>query len=86
MRKSRSAFLLTLLMLALPAFLAAEQEKKTSAQLIAYDQLVQPGKKIFIKGRLLSQGLMFRDRPISGERVEFLLDGKYLSLTFFQLE
>jgi hypothetical protein len=81
MRKSRSALLLSLLILVLPALLAAEQEKKTSVQLITYDQLVQPGKKILIKGRLVSQGLLFRDRPMSGERVEFFLDGKSLGIS-----
>jgi len=73
--------LLSLLVLALPTLLAAEQEKKTSAQLIAYDQFIQPGKKLLLKGRLVSQGLLFRDRPISGERVEFLLDGKSLGIS-----
>lgn len=81
MIKLRPAFLLSLLILTLPALLAAEQEKKTSAQLIAYDQIVQPGKKILLKGRLVSQGLLFRDRPISGERVEFLIDGKSLGIS-----
>ncbi len=81
MRKLHPAVLLSLLALILPALLAAEQEKKTSAQLIAYDQIVQPGKKILIKGRLVSQGLLFRDRPISGERVEFLIDGKLLGIS-----
>lgn len=81
MKKLRPAFLLSLLILTLPALLAAEQEKKTSAQLIAYDQIVQPGKKILLRGRLVSQGLLFRNRPISGERVEFLLDGKSLGIS-----
>jgi hypothetical protein len=80
MKKTRLLFLLSLLILTPPALLAAGPEKDTSAQLIAYDQIVQSNKVVFLRARLLSQGLLFRNRPISGERVEFLLDGKSLGV------
>ena len=76
MRTSGLLFLLLLSIVAPPDLLSAKPEKDTSVQLIAYDQIVHPDQKFFIRGRLLAQGLMFRNRPVSGERVEFLLDGK----------
>jgi hypothetical protein len=76
MKKSPSTFLVAILIFTLPALLTAQVENKVSALLIAYDQLVRPGKKILVKAKLVSQGLMFRNRPVGGERIEFLIDGK----------
>ena len=82
MRRPAPIFLLFLLILTLPVLLSAEPEKQKNAsvQLLAYDQIVQPGQRVSLRGRLLSQSIMFRNRPVSGERVEFLLDGKSLGV------
>ncbi len=44
-----------------------------SALLIAPDQIGSPGERIFIKVKLMAKSL-FSPKPISGERIEFIVD------------
>ncbi len=76
MRKLEAALLMAVFMLLLPAILSGQDDSKNSILLIAYDQLVHPGGRILIKAKLVSQGMVFRNRPVSGERVEFSIGGK----------
>lgn len=68
---------LLLLMVLPPPVIAA----RTSASLIAFDQLVQPHHTIQLKVRLVTTGLSLIRRPISGERIEFILKGRSLGQT-----
>lgn len=54
-------------------------ETKKNAIFIAPDQIASPQDKMLIKVKLKTKGL-FISTPISGERVEFLLDGKSIGV------
>ena len=51
---------------------------RPSALIVAFDQLVQPNQSIRLSVRLVTGGLAFIRRPISGERIEFLLGDRSL--------
>src|SRR4051812_27310116 len=80
MIKIRSAVLLSVLILAPSAFPSAQDENKPTLLLIAYDQIEHLDKKIIVKGKLISQGILFRNRPVSGERIEFYIDGRSVGI------
>jgi hypothetical protein len=54
---------------------------KSSASIIALDQLIQPNQSARLSVRLVTGGLSFVRRPISGERIEFMLKGRSLGQT-----
>lgn len=47
---------------------------QSKALLIPRDQLVRSGHSVYLQVRIISGGLTFFQKPISGERVEFVLD------------
>ena len=53
----------------------------TAASIIAFDQLSQPNQPVRLAVRLVTGGLSFTRRPISGERIEFLLKDRSLGQT-----
>jgi hypothetical protein len=54
---------------------------RSSASIIAFDQLVQPDRSVRLAVRLVTGGLSFVRHPISGERIEFILEGRSLGQT-----
>jgi hypothetical protein len=75
-RYGRSLILLSLLMA--PAYTVSA---RPSASIIAFDQLIQPNRPVQLAVRLVTGGLSFVRRPISGERIEFMLEGRSLGRT-----
>jgi hypothetical protein len=49
-------------------------EANKSAILIAPDQIGSPGERIYLKVKLMAKSVFF-PKPISGERIEFIVDG-----------
>jgi hypothetical protein len=54
---------------------------RPSASIIAFDQLIQPNQSVRLAVRLVTGGLSFVRRPISGERIEFMLEDRSLGQT-----
>lgn len=54
---------------------------RPSATIIAFDQLIQPNQSVRLSVRLVTGGLSFVRRPISGERIEFLIEDRSLGQT-----
>ncbi len=54
---------------------------RPSASIIAFDQLIQPNQPVRLSVRLVTGGLSFVRRPISGERIEFLIEDRSLGQT-----
>jgi hypothetical protein len=54
---------------------------RSSASIIAFDQLSRPNQSVRLAVRLVTGGLSFIRRPISGERIEFLLGDRSLGQT-----
>ncbi|MEK6575990.1 MAG: hypothetical protein AABZ05_00190, partial [Nitrospirota bacterium] len=55
-------------------------ETKKSALLIAPDQIGSPGERIYLKVKLMAKSAFF-PKPISGERIEFIVDGKPIGVS-----
>lgn len=70
--------LIVLFLLAVPVPPASA---RPSASIIAFDQLSQPNQSVRLSVRLVTGGLSFVHRPISGERIEFMLEGRSLGQT-----
>ncbi len=51
-----------------------------SALLIAPDQIGSPGEKIYLKVKLMAKSAFF-PKPISGERIEFIVDGNPIGVS-----
>jgi len=60
---------------------ASNISARSSASIIAFDQLSQPDRSVRLAVRLVTGGLSFVHRPISGERIEFLLGARSLGQT-----
>ncbi len=54
---------------------------RPSASIIPFDQLSQPNQAVRLSVRLVTGGLSIVRRPISGERIEFMLEGRSLGQT-----
>lgn len=72
----RLLILLFLLMAPVPQVSA-----RPSVSIIVFDQLAQPNQSVRLSARLVTGGLSFVHRPISGERIEFMLEGRSLGQT-----
>jgi hypothetical protein len=70
--------LLAFFLLAVPAHPVSA---RPSATIIAFDQLIQPNRSVRLAVRLVTGGLSFVRRPISGERIEFMVEGRSLGQT-----
>lgn len=55
-----------------------EASGRSSAILVPMDKTAPPGLPVRLEARLLSGGFPFGRRPISGERLEFFLEGRSL--------
>jgi hypothetical protein len=71
-------FLLASLGSSLALFPLVTASAESPASIIPFDQLVQPGRSVLVSVRLVTSGLSFVHRPISGERVEFFYRGRSL--------
>ncbi|MBI3610236.1 MAG: hypothetical protein HY204_05990 [Nitrospirae bacterium] len=60
---------------------AGNVSARPSAAIIAFDQLVRPHRPVRLEVRLVTGGLSLVRRPISGERIEFLLNDRSLGQT-----
>jgi len=54
---------------------------RSSASIIAFDQITQPNQPVRLAVRLVTGGLSLVHRPISGERIEFMLKNRSLGQT-----
>ena len=54
---------------------------RSSASIIAFDQITQPNQPVRLAVRLVTGGLSLVHRPISGERIEFMLKDRSLGQT-----
>jgi hypothetical protein len=54
---------------------------RSSASIIPFDQLTQPDRPVRLAVRLVTGGLGLVNRPVSGERIEFLLKDRSLGQT-----
>jgi hypothetical protein len=54
---------------------------RSSASIIAFDQITQPNQLVRLTVRLVTGGLSLVHRPISGERIEFMLKNRSLGQT-----
>ncbi|MBI3812160.1 MAG: hypothetical protein HY283_08150 [Nitrospirae bacterium] len=70
--------LILLFLLMAPAFPVSA---RPSVSIIPFDQLAQPNQSVRLAARLVTGGLSFVRRPISGERIEFMLEGRSLGRT-----
>ncbi|MBI5745528.1 MAG: hypothetical protein HZA13_00830 [Nitrospirae bacterium] len=55
-------------------------EDNKNALLIAPDRIGSPGERIFIKVKLMAKSAFF-PKPISGERIEFIVDGNPIGVS-----
>jgi len=63
-------------------FLTASQvSARSSASIIAFDRITQPNQPVRLAVRLVTGGLSLVRRPISGERIEFILKNRSLGQT-----
>ncbi|HET6465550.1 MAG TPA: hypothetical protein VFH55_08095 [Nitrospiria bacterium] len=54
---------------------------QSSASIIAFDQITHPNQPVRLAVRLVTGGLSLAHRPISGERIEFMLKDRSLGQT-----
>ena len=78
MRRIRLGSVVLFLLVLLPAPPASA---RPSASIIAFDQLIRPNQSVRLSVRLVTGGLSFVRRPISGERIEFLIEDRSLGQT-----
>jgi hypothetical protein len=76
-----SRFLLVLIGLLPVLFSENLVSARSSASIIAFDQLAQPNRPVRLAVRLVTGGLGLVNRPVSGERIEFLLKDRSLGQT-----
>ncbi len=60
---------------------AAPASARSAATLIALDKISAPDQTVRLEARLVTGGLSFVQRPIGGERIEFLLEDRSLGET-----
>ena len=73
MRQVVSEILIALLIVLVTVSFAEPVSARSSALIIPIDQLTQPSQSTYLEVRLRTGGFSFFQRPISGERVEFLI-------------
>ena len=54
---------------------------RSSASIVSFDQITQPNQPVRLAVRLVTGGLSLVHRPISGERIEFILKDRSLGQT-----
>ena len=55
-------------------------EEKTPAIIIPYDTISSPGIVVWPQAKVLTKKFQIMERPVSGERIEFLEEDRYLGL------